>query len=76
MLDEPIDPLAECCVYNGSPCILYGDCDYAEDWSGEFVREMHPFVLIGAPKLTADAFWQMVRRAAADRDLARNTSEK
>ena len=75
-IHERFDPAGECCAYDGRPCILFGDWDYAEDWSGEFVRDMHPFVLIGAPVITADAFWQMVRRAALDRELTRNKSEK
>jgi hypothetical protein len=75
-LDEAIDPAGDCCVHDGRPCILFGDWDYAEDWSGEFVREMHPFALIGAPKITVDAFWRKVRQAATDRDLNQNKREK
>jgi len=75
-LDEPIDPAGDCCVHDGRPCILFSDWDYAEDWSGEFVREMHPFALIGAPKITVDAFWRKVRQAATDRDLNQNKREK
>ena len=66
-LDEPIDPEGECCVLNGKPYILYGMLDYAEDWSGEFVREVHPFMLIGAPKITVEEFWNMVRAIEAER---------
>jgi hypothetical protein len=66
-LDEPIDPESYCCVLNGKPYILYGMWDYAEDWSGEFVREVHPFTLIGAPNITVERFWKLVREIGADR---------
>lgn len=66
-LDEPIDPEGDCCVLNSKPYILYGMWDYAEDWSGEFVREVHPFMLIGAPKITVDEFWTRVRAIDAER---------
>jgi hypothetical protein len=61
-LAEPIPEESEPCVPDGRPCILYANWDYAEDWSGETVRELHPFTLIGAPKLTVDEFWALVRR--------------
>jgi hypothetical protein len=61
MFDEPLDPAGECCVLEGKPCILFGMLDYAEDWSGEFVREVHPFTLLWAPKVTAEEFWKLVR---------------
>lgn len=57
---SPIDPDGECCVLDGRPCILFGMQDYAEDWSGEFVREIHPFTLIGATKVSLDEFWKLV----------------
>ena len=60
-MGEPIDPAGDYCVRDGKPCILFGDWDYGEDWSGEYVREVHPFTLIGAPKISADAFWDLVR---------------
>ena len=60
-LGEPIDPAGDCCVYEGRPCILFGDWDYAEDWSGEFVREIHPFLLIGPPTILREAFWDLVK---------------
>ena len=63
-LDEPIDPEGECCVLNGKPYILYGMWDYAEDWSGEFVREVHPFMLIGAPTITSRS---VLEHGACDR---------
>jgi len=64
-LDEPIYDSAECCVYQGGPCILFGDWDYAEDWSGEFVRVIAPEALAGAPKLSATEFWALVRKVHA-----------
>jgi hypothetical protein len=36
--------------------------DYAEDWSAEHVRELHPFRLIGAPKPEVPEFWALVRK--------------
>jgi len=61
MFDEPIDPAGECCVLDGKPYVLFGMLDYGEDWSGEFVREVHPFTLLWAPKVTAEEFWKLVR---------------
>jgi hypothetical protein len=62
-LDEPIPEEGEPCLFNGRPCILFGMWDMAEDWSGEFVNpDLHPFTLIGAPKLTVEEFWALVRR--------------
>ena len=66
-LDEPIDPEGERCVLNGKPYVLYGMWDYAEDWSGEFLREVHPFMLIGAPKLTVEEFRKQVLTIHAER---------
>ena len=57
----------DCCVLEGKPYILYGMWDYAEDWSGEFVREVHPFTLLSAPTITTEAFWNMVRAIEAER---------
>lgn len=65
-LDKPIDPEGDCCVLNGSPCILFGMWDYAEDWSGEFVRDMHPFALLSAPEITREEFWKLVRAKNAE----------
>jgi hypothetical protein len=61
-LDEPIPEDGDPRILDGRPCILFGMWDYAEDWSGETVRELHPFTLIGAPKITTEEFWQLVRR--------------
>ena len=60
-LDSPIDPEGDCCVLGGKPYNLFGMWDYAEDWSGEFVREVHPFLLLGAPVITREEFWKLVR---------------
>jgi len=65
-LDEPIDPKGDCRVLHGKPYILYGNADYAQDWSGEFVREVHPFILIGAPSITIAEFWARVRAIEAE----------
>ena len=66
-LDEPIDPEGDFRVLDGKPYILYGMWDYAEDWSGEFLREVHPFTLIGAPNITVEEFWKLVRAIEAER---------
>jgi hypothetical protein len=60
-LDEPIEA-GDCCIHEGHPCILFGDWDYAEDWSGEFVRVVPPDSLADAPRLTVRQFWALVRR--------------
>jgi len=60
-LDIPIREEGEPCEYRGHPCILFGMC--AEDWSGEYIGELHPFALNGAPRITVAAFWALVRRA-------------
>jgi hypothetical protein len=65
--DEPIDPEADCVVYAGDPCLLFGMLDYAENWGGEFVRELHPFTLIGAPKIGEADWWALVRTKQAAR---------
>ncbi|MGD9842328.1 MAG: hypothetical protein AB7F79_12055 [Steroidobacteraceae bacterium] len=59
-LDTPINPEGECCVLDGKPCILYPNWDYGEDWSGEFVREVHPFMLLSAAKVGPEEFWRLV----------------
>lgn len=64
-LDEPIPAEGDPCVLDGRPCILFGMWDYAEDWAGEYVRELHPFKLIGAPRLTVAEFWALVRNGKA-----------
>jgi hypothetical protein len=64
-LDEPILETADCCIYQGDPCILFGDWDYAEDWSGEFVRVIPPEPLADAPRLSAPEFWALVRKVHA-----------
>lgn len=63
-LDEPIEA-GECRLYEGAPCILFEDWDYAEDWSGEFVQTLPPEVLASAPILSVSEFWALVRRVHA-----------
>jgi len=62
-LDEPIAEAVEYCVLNGNPCILFADWDYAEDWSGPFVRVIPPDALSAAPRIEPAEFWTAVRRA-------------
>lgn len=63
-LDEPIPEEGDPCVWKGRPCILYGMWDLGEDWSGEYVNpDIHPFALLGAPKISVAEFWALVRKA-------------
>lgn len=73
-LNEPIDPAGSCCVLDGKPCILYGDWDYGEDWSGEFVLEMHPFMLVGAPSISVDEFWKIVKSIEDERQKMKSVN--
>jgi hypothetical protein len=61
-LDEPLCERVEYCLYEGNPCILFVDWDYAEDWSGEFVQVMGPEALSAAPRVSVSEFWVAVRR--------------
>lgn len=61
-LDEPLPEKVEYCVLDGSPCILFVDWDYAEDWSGTFVRVIDPHTLESARRVDASEFWAVVRR--------------
>lgn len=61
-LGEPLPDGVEYCILEGSPCILFADWDYAEDWSGKFVRVIRPHALIAAPRIDASEFWTIVRR--------------
>ena len=61
-IDEPIPEEGETCLLDGRPCILFANWDYGEDWSGENVCEIHPFSLIGAPMISVENFWILVRR--------------
>ena len=63
--DEPINEPGVCCVHLGSPCILFDDWDYAEDWSGEFVRVVAPEPLSSATRVSAEDFWALVRKLHA-----------
>lgn len=64
-LDEPIEEPGECRVHDGHPYLLFEDWDYAEDWSGEYVRAVRPHSLTAAPKLSVGEFWALVRRVHA-----------
>ncbi len=60
-LDEPIDAAGECCLEGGRPCILFSGWDYAEDWSGTFVRVVPHASLAHARALDRKEFWARVR---------------
>jgi hypothetical protein len=62
-LEETLPQEGELCDLDGHPCILYGERQLAEDWSGEYVdSDLHPFALSSAPRLTPTQFWELVRR--------------
>lgn len=46
LLEHAFDPEASFWLKNGIPYVLWGDWDYAEDWGGPQMREVHPFVPI------------------------------
>jgi hypothetical protein len=62
-LDEPLLEKVEYCMLETSPCILFVDWDYAEDWSGRFVRVIPPHVLSTARRVGEPEFWAAVRGA-------------
>ena len=62
-LHEPFPEAVEYCVLAGSPCVLFVDWDYAEDWSGIFVRVIGPHTLNTARRVDASEFWAAVRHA-------------
>ena len=62
-LEEPLLEAVECCVLGDAPCILFVDWDYAEDWSGTYVRVIPSEALSGAPRIEVAEFWAIVRRA-------------
>lgn len=61
-LDEPLLEDVEYCLLDGSPCILFVDWDYAEDWSGTFVRVIRAHTLSSARRVSASEFWAAVRQ--------------
>ena len=61
-LDEPIPEQVEYCILEGNPCVHFMDWDYAEDWSGTFVRVISPEMLSSACRIEAAEFWVAVRR--------------
>jgi len=60
-LDEPLGEEGEFCRIDGRPCIVFAEWDYAEDWSGEFVRVIAPRTVIPEERLDAHRFWALVR---------------
>ncbi len=57
-VSEPIPAEAECYVLAGRPHLLFANWDYAEDWSGEYVREVHPFAVALGGKAIAEQEWR------------------
>jgi hypothetical protein len=64
-LEEPVLENVEYCMLDGSPCMLVVDWDYAEDWSGTFVRVIGPDTLRTAARVSVSEFWAAVRHAHA-----------
>lgn len=60
-LDNPIDSMAECYLWEGRPHQVLADWDLAEDWSGEYVREVPPSGPLGGTKISPAEFWALVR---------------
>lgn len=60
-LEEPLLEKVEYCMLEGSPCVLFVEWDYAEDWSGTFVRVIPPHTLDPARRVGASEFWSAVR---------------
>lgn len=61
-LGEPLHEAVEYCLLAEQPCILFVGWDYAEDWSGAFVRVMSSDALDAARRISASEFWSAVRR--------------
>jgi hypothetical protein len=67
-LSEPLEPEAKCYVFDGKPYLLYPDWDYAEDWSGDYLREVHPFsVAIGGQPIAGLEWRALVARGSVNR---------
>lgn len=60
-IGEPLPFGCEFYLDAGRPCILFPDWDYAEDWSGQFVRTIRPATLIGQKKISGTEFWALLR---------------
>jgi hypothetical protein len=61
-LGEAVPEEAQVCVLADRPYIWFTDWDYAEDWSGEFARAVHPDSLSGARQISIAEFWALVRQ--------------
>lgn len=62
-LNEPLLEAVEFCMLGDDPCILFVDWDYAEDWSGPYVRVIPSDALSVARRVEVSEFWAVVRRA-------------
>jgi hypothetical protein len=60
-LEQLADPLhveADPYVMGGKPYLVYPMWDYAEDWSGEYLGEIHPFAVVLGGKKISEAEWR------------------
>jgi hypothetical protein len=63
LLEHAFEPEASFWIKNGIPYVLWGDWDYAEDWGGPQMREVHPFVPVTHGKEIGEGeFRLLVRR--------------
>jgi hypothetical protein len=62
LLAQPFDPEAEFYVKDGVPYVAFPDWDYAENWGGDRMREVHPFIpIIYGKRISEAAFCARVR---------------
>jgi hypothetical protein len=61
-LERGFDGEAVFYVLDGRPIALFDMMDYAEDWSGHLIREIHPFIPLKYGKeITEEEFRAMVK---------------
>jgi hypothetical protein len=66
LLAEEFSPEADFYVCDGQPYVVYPMWDYATDWSGYPIREIHPFYpVLHGKKITEAEFRSLVRATQA-----------
>ena len=56
--NEPIPAEAECYLLEGRPHLLFANWDYAEDWSGVYVREVYPYFVVLSGHSIGEPDWR------------------